>query len=1639
MTHLIISTFRFFRKRVALFMRLSRKLRQARRALREQTQVHAVELQQKIAEHQQAEQALKESESNLNALIENSDSSIWSVDTEYRLILGNPVFHRDIRAALGREFAKGECVLSENVPPELRHSWQTCYDRALQGERFSFTDKRQFVAPSRWVEYHLSPIYEGTRILGVTISGRDITVGKQMKEALHESHATLRSLLDATPESVFLIAPEGVVLASNETAARRLGCRLDQMIGANIYALIPPELASIRRKYVEDAIRTGQPARFEDVRTGRNIDNYVQPVIDEHGEVFGLAIIGIDITERKQAEEEFRANANRLRLAQKVARFGSWEWNLRTNDVYWSEEMYQLLDLPPQPPTLEAINTVIHPEDRERVWQAADAAIYGHQPFDIDFRVIGANGAIHYIQDQAEIQYDETGQPVLMFGTMHDITARKQIEEALRESEERYRRLTETIHDVIWTLDIDTLRFTYVSPSVTQLRGYTPEEIMAEPMDAALTPEHAAYVRKRITERLTAFLESEATQNIPVYIEELQQPRKDGSLVWTEVVTQYMRNPATGRIEAHGVTRDISARKKSEEALRESEERFKGYFNMGAVGMGVTSLEKGWIAVNDCLCRMLGYAREELLQLTWAELTYPDDLAADVALFEQVLAGERDAYDMEKRFIRKNGQIIFALISITCQRNPDRSARYFLASLVDITDRKQAEEALRESESILRVQNDTLQALNDQYQTINEELAQTNDNLITTTHRLAESEERFRAIFENAPDGFLIADAETRQCYYANPAACRMSGYQQEELLTLRLDDLHREQDFPIVLENFERLRHGEIITLDNLPVLRNDGTMFYVELKGCALYINQHPYILGMFRDITERREAQAALRESERKLDSILQSIMDGVVVVDLTGQIIYANGGADRILNVHRDNLLGAYYQSREWRQIDEHNQPYPLEQLPLALALRDRRPVESLEHGIIASNGERKWLSVNAVPLIDERGQLYGAAASFRDITARKRTETELQETRDYLENLLNYANAPIIVWNPHLRITRFNAAFERLSGYKAFEVISAHLSILFPTASRAESLVKIKRALGGEYWETVEIPIQRKDGAIRIVLWNSANIYAPDGITLQATIAQGMDITERKQAEEDLLRAKDAAEAANRAKSRFLASMSHELRTPLNGILGYAQILARDSGLSSKEQEQILTIERCGQHLLNLINDILDLAKIEAGKLDVIETNFALPAFLQDLTALIQVRSAAKGLTFRLEYTELPPVVHGAEHRLRQVLLNLLGNAVKFTERGQITLRVSTLSKTTDSPPFDTLRTSPGRDVTFYEGATESYPGQPCPDKAVRGTLPSPVIRFEVEDTGVGIAADELANIFEPFRQAGAHEYRMQGAGLGLAISRNFVRLMGGELQAQSQVGVGSLFWFDLPLPEIAAPPVSAQPPAERISGVFGAPPTVLVVDDDLISRFYICDALTSVGIRVIEAANGSEGLTFAQTHHPQAVITDIVMPDMDGLELIRRLRQTPELRDIVILAASASTYPEDQQACCDAGSQAFLSKPISIEHLLAQLQKLLGIQWVYREELNAAAASNLAHIVYPSVNMLQTLLELAQMGDILELRQQLAVLADANAAWQPFLRPLQQLAQQFQMTEIRAQLEAALTQAVPSEKDLTGF
>ncbi|TKC92309.1 response regulator [Trinickia terrae] len=463
-------------------------------------------------------------------------------------------------------------------------------------------------------------------------------------------------------------------------------------------------------------------------------------------------------------------------------------------------------------------------------------------------------------------------------------------------------------------------------------------------------------------------------------------------------------------------------------------------------------------------------------------------------------------------------------------------------------------------------------------------------------------------------------------------------------------------------------------------------------------------------------------------------------------------------------------------------------------------------------------------------------------------------------------------------------------------------------------------------------------------------------------------------------------ARRLAEAANRAKAEFLANMSHELRTPLNGILGYAQILRRDGTLDERQRDGITVIQKSGEHLLVLIEDILDFAKIEAGKMRLEMSDVSLSGLLPMIQNIIRVKAEQKGLAFVCELAQdAPSGVRADERRLRQVLLNLLANAVKFTERGSVSLRVT--------------RSAFGAAV------------------------------FEVRDTGIGICEDQLETIFEPFVQASGGECRRDGTGLGLAISRQLVRTMGSEIRVESEIGQGSAFRFQL-MPALApqAGLTTPAPPSEQlVTGYEGPRRKLMIVDDDETNRQVAADLLSRLGFATIEAENGLAAIERAQAEQPALVLTDIVMPVMDGIEAMRRLRRMPQFAELPIIAVSASPSGTDEQKSLEAGANAFISKPIDFDKLLAQMGVLLQIDWQHAPRAEAsdavAPADELYAVPEDDMRALHRLARLGNMRDIQQWAERAAALDERHA---PFAAQLRALAKAYQSKAILQLVERHL-------------
>jgi len=390
--------------------------------------------------------------------------------------------------------------------------------------------------------------------------------------------------------------------------------------------------------------------------------------------------------------------------------------------------------------------------------------------------------------------------------------------------------------------------------------------------------------------------------------------------------------------------------------------------------------------------------------------------------------------------------------------------------------------------------------------------------------------------------------------------------------------------------------------------------------------------------------------------------------------------------------------------------------------------------------------------------------------------------------------------------------------------------------------------------------------------------------------------------------------REQAEMANRAKTDFLASMSHELRTPLNGLLGFTQILKRDTSLGERPRRHLQLMEESGQHLQRLIEDALDLARVEAGKFELQPCPVNLRSLFELIADTMTMAVQAKGLEFIHEVDAgLPRTSRCDPKRLQQVVLNLLGNAVKFTDHGFVRLRVRCLEAKGDQAR----------------------------------------LRIEVDDSGVGIAPEEASRIFLPFEQAGDASKRAMGTGLGLTISRELVRLMGGDIEFQTQRGKGSRFWFDITVPVLEQEEPGDMPHAPEVIGHLGPRKKVLIADDVAPNRVLLEELLGSLGFQMHLATDGDELIRQAQLVQPDLIITDIVMKPMDGLEAVRRLRTMPGFTDIPVIALSATASRGTREQSLDAGANAFLSKPVQVDHLLRQISALLGLRWITRADADA--------------------------------------------------------------------------------------
>jgi len=481
-------------------------------------------------------------------------------------------------------------------------------------------------------------------------------------------------------------------------------------------------------------------------------------------------------------------------------------------------------------------------------------------------------------------------------------------------------------------------------------------------------------------------------------------------------------------------------------------------------------------------------------------------------------------------------------------------------------------------------------------------------------------------------------------------------------------------------------------------------------------------------------------------------------------------------------------------------------------------------------------------------------------------------------------------------------------------------------------------------------------------------WDSSEIESLKQISVQLAIAiqqstlfeqAKTEIIERKWAEAALQKAVVAADKANRAKSEFLSSMSHELRTPLNAILGFSQVMVRDSSLNNQHRQHLEIINRASEHLLSLINDILEMSKIESGRTQLNESSFNLIKLLETLEEMFRLKAVSKKLQLNFEVADgVPHFVNGDECKLRQILINLLGNAIKFTETGSVTLQVKMKveeSLAVETAEFRDIQTKP-----TGAGSEQSAPGD---FDWVDANSIRPVflqysefvrLQFEIEDTGPGIAAEEMNKLFEPFEQTKTGHKSHQGTGLGLPISRKFVQMMGGDITVSSTPDLGSKFAFDIQIRLADPTDVKMLKPQKKVIGLAPDQPEyrILVVDDRADNRLVLVRLLSSIGLLVREAENGQEAVAVWEDWQPQLIWMDMRMPVMDGYEATKQIKAHPLGKTTVIIALTASAFEEERKCILAAGCDDFMPKPFEANILFAKMGDFLGIRYVYEEPID---------------------------------------------------------------------------------------
>ncbi|MEQ9671334.1 PAS domain S-box protein [Coleofasciculus sp. G2-EDA-02] len=1413
----------------------------------------------------------------------------------------------------------------------------------------------------------------------------DITERKQAEESLRERETFLRSIYEGIEAAVFIVdvleTGEFRYVSINPAHERMSGLCSSEIQGKTPQEILAPDIAEAVCQRYHRCLTAGERITYEHSLQINGKDSWwisnLTPLKDRNSRIYRLIGTSLNISDRKQVELQFKENQ---RFIEKIINTSPQLLYLfeptAGTDLYINQQSLDILGYTPEEIIcrgMEFFLDVLHPDDLPLIernlnfWQtASDSDI-----LSTESRFRHKDGSWRWLLSREVVfERDETNRVIKILGTSQDITELKEAEDALR----RYERIVSSTTDAISLLDMN---YTYQIVNQAYLdwnqKGY--DEIVGHSVSDLLGEEVFEQVIKPNLDRCLA-------GETVTYQEWFDYPGEKHEFISVTYIPYLDGNQQISGVIVN--CRNLTELKQVETQLRQTNQEMQAIFD----------------AFPDILFRLaadgtiLDFRTKNSEFSTSAELCLNHNIqevlptSAGAKLYgaiQQVLA-TGSLVSVEYSLPFNQGEQYFEARMVPLNHNE------VIALTRNISDRKQAEFALAASQS------------------------------------------RFAGILEIANDAIISVDAQQRITLF-NQGAEKMFGYKAEHVLGQPLDlllppcaaTIHRQHVTNFAESVGTARQMGE---RNELFGRRYDGTEFPTEASISKLEINGEILCTAILRDISDRKAAELQLSQQKE----ILQTIFDYLPIM----LCFYKDGIDVHFVNPAFEQTLGWSLEELRDRDIMAEAYPDP-DYRASVLEFMQKADGNWQDFQVTTRTGEILETTWANIRLPD--GSTVGIG---QDITERKQAELALQEREYRLRTLAdNLPNGLIyqLVREPNgkFHFSYITAGIERLVGIKPEEIIQ-DASVLFNLIVDEDRQLNYQR--NEESWRNLslyEMQMRKRTirGDIRWSYVRSAPRRLADGRTVWDGIE--IDITDLKKTEIELAKAKDAAEAANRAKSAFLASMSHELRTPLNGILGYAQILKPHSNLTQKQKDGIEIIYQCGQHLLTLINDILDLSKVEAGKLELYPEEFHFPSFIVGLCEIFRLKATQKDITFIYHApTPMPQVIYGDEKRLRQVLMNLLSNAVKFTDKGSVTFTVILEIITTQDYGIEPKFTQGG--LSHIRASQETIEVTPTPTDSTmagfeqrlsstdpqdrlnppRHTQKLQKIRFQIEDTGIGMSSEDLEKIFLPFEQIKDSSRRHEGTGLGLAITHKLVALMGSKIEVESTLGVGSKFWFEVDLPAV---PASAEfipaKPMDMIVGYSGAKRKILIVDD----RWENCAVLKSIleplRFEVQDATNGREGLEKALEWQPDLILVDIVMPVMDGHQMTQQLRQLSEFINTPIIAISANAFANNRVESLDAGCTDFLTKPIATTDLLQKIQVYLNVSWVYQAKAEQSKPScESGNMVIPSQEELVALYEAASMGDVAGVEQETMGLQDMNPDYIPFALEVLEMAANFDYEKI---------------------